>query len=178
MRFYKNQDLNRPGLEEYKNMEKMPVHIILDNLRSGLNVGSIFRTADAFLIEGISLCGITAVPPDREILKSALGSTDTVEWNYFEKTEDAINALSDAEYKIFAVEQSNDSTQLNNLTLDTSENFALVFGHEVKGVSPDLIPLLNGCIEIPQSGTKHSLNISVCCGIICWEFYKKLNTFK
>jgi 23S rRNA (guanosine2251-2'-O)-methyltransferase len=174
MRFIKNSELNRPDPDEHKNIKKIPVWIVLDNVRSALNVGSVFRSADAFLIKGVSLCGITAVPPDKDILKSALGATTTVTWKYYSETDKALSVLRDDGYLNYAVEQCDQSVLPGDVPMIDGRGVALVFGHEVKGVSPDLIPLLNGCIELPQSGTKHSLNIAVCCGIVCWEFYKKI----
>jgi len=174
IRFLKNAELNRPDKDKYQELPKIPVWIILDNVRSGLNVGSVFRTADAFLIEGIMLCGITSKPPERDILKSALGATETVTWKYHDHTQNALQELKGSGYELYAVEQGEGAQNLDNLNIDSSTKFGLVFGHEVKGVDPDLIPMLDGIIQVPQSGTKHSLNISVCCGIVIWEFYKHL----
>ncbi|MDQ3049524.1 MAG: RNA methyltransferase [Bacteroidota bacterium] len=174
MKFLKNEELGRPGLQDFRNQKKMPVTIVLDNVRSGLNVGSIFRTADSFNAGKIFLCGITAQPPERDILKSALGATESVSWNYFDTTEQALREMKAAGYKIFAIEQGDPSTSLEVFKVVADEKYALVFGNEVKGVSETLIPLLDGCIEIPQSGIKHSLNISVCAGVVLWKFYEQL----
>lgn len=153
--------------------DKIPVTLILDNVRSGSNVGSVFRTSDAFAIEMICLCGITAVPPEREILKTALGATETVFWKHYTITEEAIQELKFNGYVVFAVEQSDSSLALDQLDqLGSESKIALIFGNEVKGVDEKLIPLLDGCIEVPQAGTKHSLNVSVCVGVVLWEFFK------
>ena len=174
MQKLKNDELNRPALTEYKKQDKLPYVIILDNVRSALNVGSVFRTADAFNTSKIILCGITSTPPHKEISKTALGATDSVDWEYFEKTEDAIADLKRKGYKIFAVEQVKDSCMLNNFNA-SDKLFAVVFGHEMDGVQQQVIDLCDGSIEIPQSGTKHSINISVCAGVVCWEIYRQLN---
>lgn len=150
----------------------MPVIVVLDNVRSGLNTGSVFRSADSFSVEQIYLCGITAQPPEREILKSALGATESVSWKYFEHTSNAIQELQSNGYMVYAIEQSNSAVSLEKFEVSFSSRYALVFGNEVKGVDSVLIPMLDGCIEIPQSGTKHSLNISVCAGIVLWKFYE------
>ena len=174
MKFIKNEALGRPDLKDYKEQKKMAVTLVLDNVRSGLNVGSVFRSCDSFMVERIFLCGITSVPPERDILKSALGATESVEWKYFGTTKEALELLQSEMYRIFAIEQSDSSTALHNFTTDSNSRYALVFGNEVKGVDPELIPVLHGCIEIPQSGTKHSLNISVCAGVVLWRFYEQL----
>jgi len=173
-RFKKNSELQRPDKESFDRLEKLPVVIVLDNVRSGLNVGSVFRTADAFLVSKIMLCGITASPPEREVLKTSLGATETVKWNYFSDTIEAVQQLKTENFKIFAVEQSVDSVLLDAFAPEPGEKYALIFGHEVKGVDEKLISFCDGFIEVPQSGTKHSLNISVCAGVVLWEFYKKL----
>ncbi|HMT29108.1 MAG TPA: RNA methyltransferase [Bacteroidia bacterium] len=174
MKFLKTNELNRPGLDDYTGMKKMPVVVVLDNVRSGLNVGSFFRTADSFMAEKLILCGITATPPEKEILKSALGATESVLWEYFASSEAAVVKLISEGYSVFAVEQSDVSVPLHNFKTEPGQKYALVFGNEVKGVDPILIPHLNGSIEIPQSGIKHSLNVSVCAGIVLWTFYEKL----
>ena len=174
MKFLKNVELGRPDVDAYKSIAKMPVTIVLDNVRSGLNVGSVFRSADSFSAERIFLCGITSRPPERDILKSALGATESVEWKYFENTSSALDELKTEGYTILAVEQGIPNVQLQSLEATTATKFALVFGNEVKGVDERLIPWFNGCLEIPQSGTKHSLNISVCVGIVLWKFYERL----
>jgi tRNA G18 (ribose-2'-O)-methylase SpoU len=173
IRFLKNDELNRPEKDKYAEITKIPVWIILDNVRSGLNVGSVFRTADAFTVEGIMICGITAQPPERDILKSALGATETVTWKYYDSTQEALNEMKDSGFELYAIEQAEGSVDLNRLKIDINKKFGLILGHEVKGVDPNLISMLDGVIEVPQSGTKHSLNISVCCGIVVWEFYKR-----
>lgn len=174
MKFLRSAELNRRTPQDSLNGPKIPVWIILDNIRSGLNVGSVFRTADAFSISGISLCGITAVPPDRSVLKTALGATESVKWEQFSSTEEAVQAARDLGYKVFAVEQSDSPVWLDQLQLDENSKYAVVFGNEVHGVDERLIPLLDGCIEVPQSGSKHSLNVAVCCGVVCWQFYSLL----
>jgi len=176
--FIKNEQLGRPNLHEYKNSGKLPVIVILDNVRSGLNVGSVFRSSDAFLIEKIILCGITAKPPEKEILKSALGATESVAWEYYEQTIDAVSALKEINFKIFAIEQSDSGMSLDKINVSATKKYALIFGNEVKGVDEKLLPLVDGCIEIPQSGIKHSLNISVCAGIVLWKFYECLKLGK
>ncbi len=175
MKFLKNDELQRPAKDEYQGIEKIPVIIVLDNVRSGMNVGSIFRSSDSFLIDQILLCGITASPPDREVLKTALGATESVSWKHFDSTKEALSELKSNGYKLLAVEQCERSILLNDFIPEKSTKYALVFGNEVKGVDEKLIPFLDGCIEIPQSGTKHSLNISVCAGIVIWHFY---NSYK
>ncbi|MFM7015789.1 MAG: RNA methyltransferase [Bacteroidota bacterium] len=173
MQKLKNDELNRPALTDYKKQDKLPYVIILDNVRSALNVGSVFRTADAFNTSKIILCGITSTPPHKEISKTALGATESVEWEYFEKTEDAISSLKKMGYRIYAVEQVTNSCMLHNFNA-SDQAFAIVFGHEMDGVQQSVIDLCDGCIEIPQSGTKHSINISVCAGVVCWEIYRQL----
>jgi len=167
-------DLNRKTTEEFKNASKLPVILVLDNVRSMNNVGSVFRTADAFLVEAIYLCGVTAQPPHREIQKTALGATETVNWKHFESTLEAVNALKAEGYKIYAVEQADKSIMLNKFT-PASGNIALVFGNEVTGVEQAVIDVCDACIEIPQFGTKHSLNISVSAGILVWEVAKAIS---
>ncbi len=174
MKFLKNEELGRPDLMGYHSQAKMPVTIVLDNVRSGLNVGSVFRSADSFNAEQIFLCGITSCPPERDILKSALGATESVRWKHFETTHQALEMLKAGGYTILAVEQCDPCITLESLVSADNTKYALVFGNEVKGVDDSLIPLLDGCIEIPQSGTKHSLNISVCAGIVLWKFYEQL----
>ena len=173
MKKLKNKDLQRISIEEFKNSKKTPITLVLDNVRSALNVGAIFRTADAFLIEKIILCGITATPPNKEIRKAALGSSDAVNWEYQENTTNAILKLKANNYHIIAVEQVQNSTKLNNLSF-TNKHIALILGNEINGVSQDAIDLCNDVVEIPQFGTKHSLNISVASGIVVWELWKKI----
>ncbi|HQV00408.1 MAG: RNA methyltransferase [Bacteroidia bacterium] len=164
-----NDALQRKTIDEFKTAKKTPVIIILDNVRSAINVGSIFRTADAFLIEAVYLCGITAQPPHKEILKSALGATDTVKWMWFENVADAIMHAQQNGFLVYAVEQTQQSILLNNFKHVENRPIAVIFGHEVTGVSQEAINLCQACIEVPQQGHKHSLNISVCCGIVLWH---------
>ena len=172
MRKLKNKDLHRINIEEFKETKKTQITVLIDNVRSALNVGSIFRTADAFLIEKIILCGITAKPPNKEIRKTALGASNSVEWEYEINTIDAISKLKKKGYHIVGVEQVDKSSKLNNFTLP-QKPIAIIVGNEVDGVSDPAIQLCNEVVEIPQFGTKHSLNVSVATGIIIWEFWKK-----
>ncbi len=167
-----NSELKRLTPLAFKNAVKLPVVIVMDNIRSQHNIGSVFRTSDAFLIQAIHLCGITACPPHREIHKTALGATDTVEWKYFESTSQSINFLKKEGFKIFAVEQAVNSLNLIDFKVENTEKIALIFGNEVDGVSDDIMQQVDACIEIPQYGTKHSLNISVSAGILIWEISK------
>ena len=164
-----NEELHRISPEAFKKASKMPVILLLDNVRSLNNVGSVFRTSDAFRIEKIYLCGITATPPNREIHKTALGAEDSVAWEYSKETLPVVNALKAQGYKIYAVEQAENSVSLENFSLLPGEKYALIFGNEVKGVQQEVIEETEGCIEIPQYGTKHSFNISVSAGIVLWE---------
>ena len=169
----KNSDsLNRLSLEAYKSEKKIPMIVILDNVRSALNVGAAFRTSDAFSVESIFLCGITAKPPHREILKTALGAENSVSWQYFQNTREALLDCKDKGYKIYSVEQTEGSTSLEKFTWPDNP-IAIVFGNEVDGVDEEILAMGDGSIEIPQFGTKHSLNISVCQGIVIWELFKK-----
>lgn len=170
-----NSELNRLTVEAFKTASKTPIIIVLDNIRSLNNIGSVFRTSDAFLLEAIYLCGITATPPHRDIQKTALGATETVSWTYFNRTEEAVLNLKTNGYRILAVEQANNSTMLHKIDLKSQEKIALVFGNEVKGVEQDIMNICDECIEIPQLGTKHSLNISVSVGILVWECVKKIS---
>jgi tRNA G18 (ribose-2'-O)-methylase SpoU len=174
----KLEELGRISVDEFKEAEKIPVSILLDNVRSLHNVGSAFRTADAFRIEKIYLTGITGTPPHREIHKTALGSTDSVAWVYFEKAEDAAQKLKAEGYRIIVVEQTTESKLLHEFIPLASEKYCLVFGNEVNGVSEPVIELGDLALEIPQAGTKHSLNISVCLGIVVWEVFRKLKMVK
>ncbi|MGB0886969.1 MAG: RNA methyltransferase [Vicingaceae bacterium] len=171
----KNEELNRITIDEFKATAKTPIIIVLDNIRSLNNIGSVFRSADAFLIEAVYLCGITAQPPHREIQKTALGATDSVRWQYFESTTEALKQLKDNNYKIAAIEQAENSVMLNEFSLSKKEKLAVIFGNEVKGVEQTAIDLSDVVIEIPQHGTKHSLNISVSAGIVIWELFNKVN---
>jgi len=173
MRKLKNSELNRVSVDEFKEMEKLPVRIILDNIRSLVNVGSVFRTSDAFLVEEIVLCGITATPPHREIHKTALGATESVNWRYVKSTADIVKEYQNHEIKVYAVEQAEGSMMLDNIKFNFDNEVAIVMGNEVKGVSDEVMKLVDGCIEIPQFGTKHSLNISVTTGIVVWELFQQ-----
>ena len=171
----KNEELNRINDEEFKAIDKTPIVIVLDNIRSLNNIGSVFRTADAFLIEAVYLCGITAQPPHRDIQKTALGATETVAWKYFENTIEAINELKAKNYKIAAIEQAENSTMLNEFN-PNKKKLAVVFGNEVMRVEQEVINQSTVVIEIPQYGTKHSLNISVSCGVVIWDLFNKFNS--
>ncbi len=177
MRKLSLQELNRTSIEEFKQQTKTPITLILDNIRSGLNVGSAFRTADAFALEKIFLCGITAQPPHREILKTAIGASQAVEWEYVEQTSDAVNDLKKENYLIAGVEQADQRTWLQDFQPPPNQPIALIFGNEVKGISDEIMPLLDVCLEIPQFGTKHSLNISVSVGIVVWDLFSKMKKY-
>ncbi len=170
MRKLKNSELNRINIDDFKKAEKLPVIVILDNIRSLNNIGSFFRTGDAFRIEGIYLCGITATPPHREIHKTALGATESVKWKYFDTTVEAISFLKLNKYSIIAIEQTDNSTSLLDYNFLKLKKTALIFGNEIKGISNETLPYIDECIEIPQYGTKHSLNVSVSAGIVLWQF--------
>jgi len=174
MRKLSLSELNRVTLEEFKQQPKTPLIIVLDNVRSALNVGSAFRTADAFALEKIYLCGITATPPHREILKTAIGASESVDWAYAKETTSIVQSLKDAGYQIFAVEQTTESISLEILDLQPDGKYALVFGNEVGGVSDSVLELVDECVEVPQFGTKHSLNVAVCVGIVSWAFFRQL----
>ena len=165
-------ELDRKTVDEFKRSEKFPVIAVLENIRSMHNVGSVFRTADAFLIEAIYICGYTAQPPRKEIDKTALGATETVDWKYFSTSKDAVEELRKNGYRIFAIEQVDKSISLEKFSELNAQKVALVFGNEVSGVDADTIALCDGCIEIPQFGMKHSLNISVAAGIVLWEIIR------
>jgi tRNA G18 (ribose-2'-O)-methylase SpoU len=167
-------EMNRLTPEEFKLTKKLPLVVVLDNVRSLHNVGSVFRTGDAFLIEAVYLCGITCTPPHAEIHKTALGAENTVDWEYFNETLDAVNKLKTEGYTVFSIEQAKGSILLPDIVLDKTQKYAVVLGNEVKGVQQKVVDTCDGCIEIPQYGTKHSLNVSVTSGIIIWEFYKLL----
>ncbi len=175
MRKLKLEELNRVDVTEFKKQNKLPVTVILDNVRSMHNIGSVFRTSDAFAVEQIYLCGITAQPPHREIEKTALGATQSINWLYFENIREAIHRLKAEGYRIIAIEQAKNSVMLNNYHPQSNEKHALIFGNEVNGVSEEAMKLIDTCIEIPQFGTKHSFNISVSAGIVLWDFFAKLN---
>lgn len=168
-----NEELNRISVEEFKTQDKTPIIVVLDNIRSLNNIGSVFRTADSFLLEAIYLCGITAQPPHRDIQKTALGATESVTWKHFETTNQAIEHLKQDNYKIASIEQTENSVMLNKYIVNKNEKLAIVFGNEVKGVEQEVINNSDVVIEIPQYGTKHSLNISVSAGIVIWELQKQ-----
>jgi len=178
MRKLKLKELKRKTVEEFRETPKLPLVVILDNIRSGMNIGSIFRTSDALLIEKIYLTGISATPPHREILKTAIGSTDSVNWEYIESIEDCVKQVKSSGYKTFAVEQTTTSIQLSAIDEIPITPIALIFGNEVDGVSDSILSDVDGAIEIPQFGTKHSLNVSVCAGICLWAFHQKLSAVK
>lgn len=169
-------ELNRKTVAEFRESDKIPVIVVLDNIRSMHNVGSVFRTADAFLLQGVYLCGYTPQPPHRDIHKTALGATETVHWKYFATTREAVQELREAGYQLWAVEQVENSIPLNSFNANQQAPLAVVFGNEVSGVEAEIIKACDGCIEIPQLGMKHSLNISVAAGIVLWELVRnKLN---
>jgi tRNA G18 (ribose-2'-O)-methylase SpoU len=175
MKKLKLEELGRVDVATFKSTTKTPIVIVLDNIRSMNNIGSVFRSADAFAVEAVYLCGITAQPPHREIEKTALGATESVQWKYFESTHLAIQDLKQNNYLIGSIEQVQNSVSLAKLVVDTQAKYALVFGNEVMGVDQEVINQSNMCIEIPQFGTKHSFNISVTAGIVLWEFYRQLH---
>ena len=166
------EELNRKSVEEFRQSDKVPIIAVLENVRSAYNVGSVFRTADAFLIEAVYICGYTAYPPHKEIKKTALGADETVAWKHFKSIDDAIKDLRDLGYKVYAVEQAVDSYKLQGISYEHDEKIAVIFGNEVTGVEQTTIEKSDGCIEIPQLGMKHSLNISVAAGIVLWELVR------
>ncbi|WP_445455695.1 RNA methyltransferase [Flavobacterium sp. HNIBRBA15423] len=174
MRKLANVELERLNKEEFKEAEKTPIIVVLDDIRSLHNIGSVFRTADAFLIEKIYLCGITAVPPNKEIHKTALGATETVTWEYAKDVLEVIKKLKEENVAVFSIEQTENAIMLNDFGVKPNEKYALIFGNEVKGVSQEAINLSEGVIEIPQLGSKHSLNISVSAGIVIWDLFQKM----
>ena len=174
MRKLLNEELGRPTLEEYATMAKLPVTVILDNVRSAQNVGSFFRTADAFGIEHIALCGISATPPNREIHKTALGSELSVGWSYYPTTAECVEKLRNEGYQIIAIEQIEGATMLDKFSAKPNTKYALVFGNEVEGVDQRIADMVDGAIEIPQVGIKHSLNVSVSAGVLMWELFRQL----
>lgn len=167
-------ELHRVDVEQYRHVSKLPVTVVLDNVRSEMNVGSVFRTADAFLIERIMLCGITPRPPKPEIHKTALGAEESVDWQYYATTVEAIEQLKGEGYMICSIEQVHDSVSLDQFVLDPGTRVAIVMGNEVKGVSQEVVDMSDQCVEIPQHGTKHSLNISCCAAIVMWHIYRLL----
>lgn len=176
MKKLKITEMNRLSPEQFKEKDKTPLVVVLDNVRSLHNVGSIFRTADAFLIQAVYLCGITSTPPHAEIHKTALGAENSVDWKYFDDTHEALAQLKNDGYTLLAIEQAEGSTMLPNLQLATDKKYAVILGNEVKGVQQTVVDACHGCVEIPQFGTKHSLNVSVTGGIIIWEFFRRLTT--
>ncbi len=175
MRKLANSELERLDIEGFKKAKKTPVTVVLDNIRSLNNIGSVFRTADAFLISKIYLCGITAKPPHKDIQKTALGATDSVTWEYRENTMDVVKELQIGGVKVFSVEQAKNAIMLHDVQVASHDTYAVVFGNEVKGVSQEVVSASDGVIEIPQFGTKHSLNISVSAGVVLWDFWSKLH---
>lgn len=175
MRKLENSELERKSIDDFKKSEKTPLILVLDDIRSLHNIGSVFRTADAFLIEKIILCGITATPPNKEIHKTALGATETVTWEYQENVLEVIKGLKKENVLTLAIEQVEGSIFLQDFTVEKNKKYALVFGNEVYGVAQEAVAICDGCIEIPQLGTKHSLNISVSAGIVVWDLFQKLN---
>jgi len=171
-----NEELGRKSVDQFRLSEKAPFVIVLDNVRSHNNIGSVFRTADAFLVEKILLCGITAVPPHRDIQKTALGATESVLWEYYDNTVDALTRLKTEGYTIVAIEQVEESAELQDFQIEAGEKYALIFGHEINGVAQEVIDISDHYIEIPQFGTKHSFNIAVSAGIVLWELSRKLRT--
>ena len=178
MRKLKITELNRLSVEEFKQADKLPLVVVLDEVRSLHNIGSVFRTSDAFLVNCIYLCGITATPPHPEMHKTALGAEDTVNWIYKKHTLEAVEELHNEGYTVLAIEQVEGSTILGDLVLDKDKKYAIVMGNEVKGVQQEVVNACDGCIEIPQYGTKHSLNVSVTTGIVLWEFVNQLMAFR
>jgi len=174
MRKLKNSELDRLSVDEYKEVAKTPITVVLDNIRSCNNIGSVFRTSDALLIEKVILCGITATPPNKDIHKTALDAEKSVPWEYFEETEGAVQQLKESGYRVFAVEQVENSISLPDFIPEKDQKLALVFGNEVKGVQQSIVNICDGAIEIPQYGTKHSFNISVSAGIVLWDLVYKM----
>ena len=175
MRKLSNEELNRKSVAEFKASTKAPFILVLDNVRSLNNIGSIFRTADAFLVEAVYLCGITAKPPHREIHKTALGATESVAWKYFSSAAEAVAGLKEKGYVIVSVEQTDEAIPLDSFSTEAGYKYALVFGHEIRGVSEEVVDMSDTCVEIPQYGTKHSFNIAVSAGIVLWELAGRIN---
>ena len=177
MRKLRTIEMNRLSPAEFKQAKKLPLVVVLDDVRSLYNVGSVFRSGDAFRIEGLYLCGITATPPNAEIHKTALGGEDSVAWRYFQRTEEAVLALKADGYFVYSIEQVEGSMMLQDLTIDPklgAKGYAVILGNEVKGVKQEVVDMSDGCLEIPQFGTKHSLNVSTTAGIVMWEFARKM----
>ncbi len=178
MRKLSNAELNRKSVTDFRAAPKSPFIVVLDNVRSLNNVGSVFRTADAFIVEALWLCGITATPPHREIHKTALGATESVAWRYFKTAAEAVKELREKGYVIVSVEQAEGAVSLENYLPDAGKKYALVFGHEIKGVSEEVVNMSESCIEIPQYGTKHSFNVAVSAGIVLWELTRRIACHK
>ena len=174
MRKRLNSELNRLSVDEFKKAKKIPLIVVMDDIRSLNNIGSVFRTSDAFLVQEIHLCGITATPPHREIQKTALGSTDSVDWQHFENISESIDTLKENGFAIYAIEQAEKSITLDELNIGKNDKIAIILGNEIKGVNQSIMNEISGCIELPQYGTKHSLNISVCAGIVIHDLFQKL----
>ncbi len=174
MRKLLNSELERKTMEQFRASRKSPFVIVLDNVRSQSNIGSVFRTADAFLVEAVYLCGITAQPPHREIQKTALGATESVDWKYYSSTVDAVEKLKGSGYILLAVEQTEGAVELQDLIIEEGGKYALIFGHEINGVAQEVVDMCDKCVEIPQFGTKHSFNIAVSAGIVLWEVSRKM----
>ena len=174
MKKLKTHELNRIDISQFKSTKKTPIIVILDNIRSLNNVGSVFRTSDAFLIEKIYLCGITATPPHKDIQKTALGATDSIDWEYCKDTLQLIQKLQNNKVKVVSIEQADQSTLLSEFALETNQKYAVIFGNEVKGVQQSVVDASDYCVEIPQFGTKHSFNVSVSVGIVLWDLYQKI----
>lgn len=175
MRKLLNSELDRKSVDQFRVSRKTPIVIVLDNIRSQSNIGSVFRTADAFLVELICLCGITAQPPHREIQKTALGATESVKWKYYSSTIDAVDDLRKQGYIIIAIEQAEGSVELQDVTVEKGKKYALIFGHEINGVGQEIVDMCDLCVEIPQFGTKHSFNIAVSAGIVLWDVCQKMS---
>ncbi len=175
MRKLNLKELNRLSTKGFKQREKFPIVLVLDNIRSALNVGSAFRTADGFALEHIYLCGITARPPHREILKTAIGASSSMEWSYFENVEECLKHCKDQGYVLLGAEQTDESILLQDFKVSDGQSYAIVMGNEVNGISDESLPFLDHCLEIPQFGTKHSFNVSVATGIIVWDIFNKMN---
>lgn len=174
MRKVTNEELNRPTIEQFAKQEKIAVVVVLDNIRSAQNIGAIFRSSDAFAVEHIALCGITATPPSRDIHKSALGAEMSVEWSHYPTTVECVEHLRDKGYTTLAIEQVEGATMLQNIRFESDKKYALVFGNEVLGVDQEVVDMCDGAIEIPQAGTKHSINVSVAGGVVLWCAYQQL----
>ena len=174
MRKLKNNELNRIDVEGFKKAKKIPLIVVLDNIRSLNNIGSVFRTSDAFLVEKIYLCGITAQPPHKEIHKTALGATESVDWEYVEDTMELMQRFKGSKVQSISIEQAENATMLQDFETEDNQKYAIIFGNEVKGVQQEVVSVSDYCVEIPQYGTKHSLNISVSCGVVLWDLFKKM----